>query len=97
MQAATFGPTPGRVQRASITSESSFLRSEASHFSPPLGLACNSLAVPTMYFALLVCHKKPHRIAQISNTMKLSSNNVYTNTTDTHEQLLIYDLCSYNP
>jgi hypothetical protein len=65
MQAATFGPTPGRVQSASITSESS-LRSEASHFSPPPGLACSSLAVPTMYFALLVCHKKTHRIAQIS-------------------------------
>lgn len=88
MQAATFGPTPGRVQRASITSESSFSRSEASHFWPPLGLACNSLAVPTMYFALLVCHKKTTQNCSIQYTMKLSSNTVYT--TDTHEQLMIY-------
>ena len=72
MHAATFGPTPGRVHRASITSGSSFSRNEASHFSPPPGLACSSLAVPTMYFALLTCHEKEHtqiereRVAQIS-------------------------------
>ena len=70
MHAATFGPTPGRVQRASITSGSSFSRNEASHFSPPPGLAYSSLAVPTMYFALLICHEKKHthreRIPQIS-------------------------------
>jgi hypothetical protein len=70
------------VQRASITYESSFSRSEASHFSPPPGLACNSLAVPTMYFALFVCHKKTQSCPN-QYTMKLSINTVYT--TDTLE------------
>lgn len=51
-QAATFGPTPGNVQRAWITSESSTSRREASQCAPPPGFACNAFTAPTMYFAL---------------------------------------------
>lgn len=56
MQAATFGPTPGRVQSASITASSSKPRREASHSAPPPGFACRALTAPTMYFALLACY-----------------------------------------
>lgn len=53
-QAATFGPTPGKVERAPITSSRSESRRDRSHSAPPPGFAFSAFTVPIMYLALLI-------------------------------------------